>query len=75
MSFSVLARCQNCNNPVVVKEGKKIKLRTNIVVFEDDSCVVKCPHCKTSLKIPLALKLSETASQRDQKLFVLQKAT
>ncbi len=55
--------CPKCGNEVIRSYGdeKKIKLRTNIIVFELDTKRVfcKCLKCKNEVEIPLSLHLSD----------------
>lgn len=55
--------CESCGNEVVRSYGdeKKIKIRTNIIIFELDTGKVfcKCLKCKKEVPIPLMLKLSD----------------
>lgn len=59
--------CKNCKKPLLQKNQNKIKIRTNILVFEkaesgDFSNVkglIKCPHCKCDNKIPIILNTQD----------------
>ena len=55
--------CKKCGNEVIRSYGdeKKIKMRTNIVVWELDTerCICKCLKCKAEVEVPLMLKLSD----------------
>ncbi len=55
--------CAKCGNEVIRSYGdeKKIKMRTNIVVWELDTgkCICKCLKCKEDVEVPLMLKLSD----------------
>jgi len=37
--------------------GGKVKLRTNIVIFEDNRAFCKCPECHGEVSVPLVLEL------------------
>ena len=50
--------CEQCGNELVRSyPNGKIKIRTNIIVFEDDTCICKCLKCKKDVSIPLSLHL------------------
>jgi hypothetical protein len=50
--------CEKCGNEVIRSYPTgKVKLRTNIVVWEDDKCICKCLKCKADVEIPLTLHL------------------
>jgi len=55
--------CNHCGQEVVRSYGdeKKIKLRTNIIVWNLDTgeCICKCLKCKGEVEVPLFLKLSD----------------
>ena len=54
--------CPNCENFLFQKVNKKLKLRTNIIIFEkaigDDyeDAGIKCPTCKTFVKVPIKIE-------------------
>jgi hypothetical protein len=50
--------CPKCGNECIRSYGAdKIKLRTNIVIFEIDKATCKCLKCKSDVEIPVFLKL------------------
>jgi hypothetical protein len=50
--------CEKCGNEVIRSyPSGKIKIRTNIIVFENDKCICKCLKCKSDVEIPLVLHL------------------
>jgi len=54
------AVCPKCGNPLVREyAGGKQKLRTNILVWDENGCVAKCPKCKADVSVPVVLNLPE----------------
>jgi hypothetical protein len=49
--------CKTCGSEVIRSYGSKIKLRTNIVLWENGKCVCKCLKCKAWVELPLFLEL------------------
>lgn len=50
--------CPKCGNEVIRSYGSdKVKLRTNIVIWENGKCVCKCLKCKADVPVPLSLHL------------------
>ena len=50
--------CENCGNEVVKSyPGGKVKLRTNIVIWEDGKAFCKCQKCHAEVPIPVILDL------------------
>ena len=67
-------KCIECNHGLFQKIGGKIKLRTNILIFEkseeDDfgKAVIKCPLCKKDNVIPIILNTNDSK----MKLFIFE---
>lgn len=67
--------CKQCGKSLFESKDNKIKIRTNIVVFEKSNendfehsvAVIKCPNCKTDNQVPLLLD----TQNNDLKLLVL----
>ena len=52
--------CPKCGNPLIREyPGGKQKLRTNILVWDENGCVAKCPKCKADVSVPVVLNLQE----------------
>jgi hypothetical protein len=71
--------CKHCGNEVVKSyPGGKVKLRTNIIVFENDGKVFcKCVKCKNEVPIPIVLTLpyTDTKFPKDErKYYVIEKS-
>lgn len=50
--------CEKCGNEVVKSyPGGKVKLRTNIVIWEDGRAFCKCQKCHSEVPIPVSLDL------------------
>lgn len=50
--------CKKCGNEVIRSYPEnKIKLRTNIVIWENGKCICKCLKCKSEVEIPITLHL------------------
>lgn len=54
--------CINCGCSLFQQTENKIKIRTNIIVFEksyngfeDMQAIIKCQNCKTDNKVPIIL--------------------
>lgn len=58
-----MINCEKCGNEVLRSYGdeKKLKLRTNIIIWELDNhrCIAKCLKCKSEVEMPLSLHLSD----------------
>lgn len=58
-----VTKCEKCNSPLFQDTGNKLKVRTNIIVFEKaedgsvktDGATIKCHVCKADNKIPIFL--------------------
>lgn len=67
---------KNCGNPLFYKDDNKIKMRTNIVIFEksnnndfdNPNVIIKCPKCKTDNEVPLQFN----KAKKEVKLFLLE---
>jgi len=52
----VIPRCPHCRAVILQKSlDGKIKIRTNIVVFDEDRAIVKCRRCKTDVPVDVQL--------------------
>jgi len=57
--------CPHCNNSIFHKQNNKLKVRTNIIIFEkgvdgtDFSTEIKCNSCKKFIKVPIKLDFSD----------------
>ena len=49
--------CPKCGNEVIRDYGRKQKLRTNILVWEDGNCIAKCSRCSGEVSVPIILNL------------------
>jgi len=50
--------CPQCGNEVIRSyPSGKIKMRTNIVIFEEDKCICKCLKCHAEVEVPVVLYL------------------
>lgn len=62
-------KCCKCKKELFEAKDNKIKLRTNILVFEKSNseefnvAVIKCPICKADNKVPILLDLAEQEIQ------------
>jgi hypothetical protein len=61
-------KCKKCQKELLQYADNKIKIRTNIIIFEkgekgetDDisSAIIKCQYCKSDNQIPIALNLKD----------------
>ena len=68
-------KCCKCQKELFEAKENKIKLRTNILVFEKsngndfDVAVIKCPTCKTDNKVPILLDVAN----QDMKHLIFEK--
>ncbi len=53
----MIPRCPQCRAPILQKSmDGKIKLRTNILVFDEEvTAIVKCRHCKADVSLDVQL--------------------
>jgi hypothetical protein len=52
-----ILECAECREGLIKSyPGGKKKLRTNILIFENGECIVKCPRCKADQRIPIKLE-------------------
>jgi len=53
-----MIHCEKCGNEIVKSyPGGKVKLRTNIIVWEDGKAFCKCTKCHAEVPIPVVLEL------------------
>lgn len=73
--------CKNkkCNKPLIQKTDNKIKVRTNIMIFEKGkdglykNAIIKCPYCKEDNKMPINFDSKESEKTKDLKHFISMK--
>lgn len=53
--------CKKCQSLVLKSYGSVMKLRSRIVLFEDDRTMAKCVNCGNLVNVPLEIKKSFTA--------------
>jgi hypothetical protein len=66
----IILRCP-CGEPVMIQVAGKVKVRTNIVIFENGHALVKCRHCKSDLTAPITTTMPLTPKKPDVKLVIL----
>ena len=60
-------KCKKCNKELFQNQNGKIKLRTNILIFEKSEenkleyseAIVKCQYCKDTNKVPIVLNTEQ----------------
>jgi len=57
-------KCPHCNGKIFQKSEDSIKLRTQILIFEDELCKAKCRYCKELIELPIALTEEITVPDR-----------
>ncbi len=71
--------CVKCGKPLLFNDGKKIKIRTNIIVFEkaidendftNSTATIKCGNCHADNFVPIRLDLD---NNNKFKHFILEK--
>ena len=59
-------KCIKCNKDLFQVSNEKIKVRTNILIFEKsidnefEKCIIKCPFCKEDNNIPILLDINDS---------------
>ncbi len=54
-----MLNCPSCGNEIIKNyPNGKVKLRTNIVIWEDNRAICKCTKCHTDVKVPVKLERS-----------------
>ena len=54
-----LIYCPKCGNTVMKSyPNKKIKLRTNILIFEPSKTICKCMKCHAEIEVPIQLEIN-----------------
>ncbi|MEW6087368.1 MAG: hypothetical protein AB1498_03625 [bacterium] len=46
-------KCPICNKTIISNEGRKQKLRTRIIIFDQGKTIAKCQNCKSEVEIPV----------------------
>jgi ribosomal protein S27E len=46
-----IAKCPKCGESIVTSKNGATKVRTRILVFQDNKCVVKCQKCGADIKV------------------------
>jgi hypothetical protein len=65
-----MIHCEKCGNEIVKSyPGGKVKLRTNIIVWESGKAFCKCQKCHSEVPIPVVLELP---TGRKLKYYVLE---
>ena len=66
--------CENCGENISEKNDDKLKLRTNILIFKNNKCEVKCHKCKKFTNVPIFLDLSkQSKSSSKMKHIIIEK--
>lgn len=61
-------RCPTCGKVLLVwRDDEQRVLRTRILIFDNGTCLAKCPFCKSEVAVPIKLMdgLVETAEKED----------
>jgi len=66
-----MLNCPSCNRIIVdtTQEGG-YKLRSRMVIFQDNEAYALCPTCKTNVKVPLRLDVSNIPSYGKPKHYI-----
>ncbi|MDD5772199.1 MAG: hypothetical protein PHX78_01870 [bacterium] len=51
-------KCPVCKKTIICTEGKKLKLRSRIVIFDNGKATAKCISCKSDVEIPIRFNRS-----------------
>lgn len=51
-------KCPICKKAIISTEGKKQKLRSRIVIFDNGKTTAKCLNCKSDVEIPVRFNRS-----------------
>lgn len=63
-----ILKCSRCQSDLIRDYGRKQKLRTNILIFENGKCFAKCLKCKADIEVPLTLDIPITPRVEKKKL-------
>ena len=54
----VIFYCNQCGNEIIKSyPGGKVKMRTNIIIWEDGRAFCKCDKCHAEVQVPVTLEL------------------
>ena len=66
MQGIVNLRCPTCGKVLLVRrDGEQRVLRTRILIFDNGSCLSKCPFCKSEVAVPI--KLNDAPDEFERK--------
>ena len=51
--------CSHCGDVVIKSMGDKLKIRTKILVVDEDSAYIVCRQCGTEIPIPATLDMNK----------------
>ena len=57
-------KCPICKKSIISTEGRKQKLRSRIVIFDNGKTIAKCLNCKSDVEIPVRFNRNYRSEER-----------